>query len=365
MTGKVAALTGPMKVEIQEYPLPTPEKGALLAEIIRSNLCGSELHIWRWAHPIIKNAVLGHEMIARIHTLGEGVETDYAATPVSVGDRIVAPYYITCLRCAACARGDLHLCQNAYRWWSQPPEKPPHFTGTFATHYYIQPNQYFYRVPESLPSDIVAGANCGLSQVLFGLEEAGLTSGETLLILGAGGLGLYATAVAKEKGARVIVVDAVASRLELAGEYGADELIDLSTLDREGVAAKVLSLTRNLGADLSLEVAGVPGAFVDALNMTRVAGRVLSIGNVSVGEKYEVPIAPGLITRKSLRVMGVVRYKPWYLKKALEFLGRNHEKLDFSKLTVDEFPLTRVQEALIAAESRKAIRPVIVPGLDG
>jgi threonine dehydrogenase-like Zn-dependent dehydrogenase len=227
MKGRLAALVGPKQIEIREYSLPSVEKGAVLTRVLRSNLCGSELHIWRWAHPLIKNAVMGHEMIAQVETLGEGVETDFAGVAIKPGDRVVAPYYLTCLKCAACARGDLNMCQNAYRWWSQSPDTSPHFTGTFATHYYIQPGQFFYKVPEELPSSIVAGANCGLSQVIFGLEKAGLSSGEHLVIQGAGGLGLYATAVAKEKGAIVTVLDGIPSRLELAKDFGADYTLNL------------------------------------------------------------------------------------------------------------------------------------------
>ncbi len=361
MKGKVAALVGPKQVEIREFELPKPGKGALLGKILRSNLCGSELHIWKWTHPIIKNAVLGHEMIAEVYELGEGVETDYSGQKVAVGDRIVAPYYITCRKCPPCARGDFQLCQNAYQWWSQSPEKYPHFTGTFATHYYIHPDQYFYKVPDSLPSDIVAGANCGLSQVIFGLEQADLSSGETLIILGAGGLGLYATAVAKEKGAKVIVVDGITQRLDMASDFGADALVNISGRESQDVVEEILKLTGGVGADVVLEVAGVPGAFVDALAMVRVAGRIISIGNVSIGPTHEVSIAPGLITRKSVRIIGVVRYKPWYLKKALEFLERVLVKVDFSKMSATEFTLANVSEALQQAEARRVIRAVIVP----
>lgn len=361
MKGKVAALVGPKKVEIMEFELPKPEKNALLAKVLRSNLCGSELHIWRWAHPIIKNAVLGHEMIGEVYEQGEGVKSDYDGQPVKPGDRIVAPYYVTCRKCPACARGDFNLCQNAYRGWSQPPEQPPHFTGTFATHYYIQADQYFYKVPDSLPSAIVAGANCGLSQVIYGIDQANLKNGETILIQGAGGLGLYATAVAKEKGARVIVVDAIAQRLDMAADFGADHLVDCSGRASQQIVEEVTKLTGGAGADVVLEVAGVPQAFAEALEMVRAAGRVISIGNVSLGPEHEVSIAPGLITRKCAVVIGVVRYKPWYLKKSLEFLERTQSKVDYARMSATEFSLEEVNDALQKAEARSVIRAAIVP----
>lgn len=361
MKGRVAALVGPKKVEIQEYPLPKAGKGAVLTKVLRSNLCGSELHIWRWTHPLIKNAVLGHEFIGEVYELGEGVTTDYAGNEIKVGDRVVAPYFLTCQKCKPCSRGDFHLCQNAYQWWCHTPETEPHFTGTFATHYYIQPNQYFYRVPEELPSSILAGANCGLSQVIFGLEKAKLGSGDYLVIQGTGGLGLYATAVAKEKGAVVIAVDAVAARLDIANEFGADYSINISEVSEEEMYDRIQEITNGDGADVVLEVAGVSQAFTQGLNMLRPTGKLISIGNVSVDPKFAVPLTPGIITRKSIEIIGVVRYNPWYLLKAIKFLQRTFRSVDYNKLTDKEFKLEEVQEALEQAEARTVTRAVIVP----
>lgn len=361
MKGRLAALIGPKQVQIREYPLPSVEKGAVLARVLRSNLCGSELHIWRWTHPLIKNAVLGHEMIAEVEALGEGIETDFAGNPIKKGDRVVAPYFLTCLKCAACSRGDFNMCQNAYRWWSQPPDTPPHFTGTFATHYYIQPGQFFYKVPEELPSSIVAGVNCGLSQVIFGLEKAALSSGEHLIIQGAGGLGLFATAVAKEKGAIVTVLDGIPSRLKLAKEFGADYTIDINSFSGDALSKKVIEITPRNGADVVLEVAGAPAAFTEGIQLLRTCGRLISIGNVSIDKEFEVSIAPGWITRKSITVIGVVRYNPWYLLKALEFLKRTFRKVNYENLTDKTFSLDQVQEALEQAENRTVTRAVIIP----
>jgi threonine dehydrogenase-like Zn-dependent dehydrogenase len=163
--GRVAALTGPAEVAVKEFEVPEPEPGAVLVKVRRANVCGSEVHIYHFRHPLIRECVLGHEFVGEVLALGEGVSTDYAGNPVEVGDRVIAPYFLTCRRCPACLRGDFNLCQRAYTFWSRPPEDDPHFHGAFATHYYVHPEQYFYKVPESVPDNTVAGANCGLSQV--------------------------------------------------------------------------------------------------------------------------------------------------------------------------------------------------------
>jgi threonine dehydrogenase-like Zn-dependent dehydrogenase len=361
MKGKVAFLKAPKEVEIRGYELPKPGPGAMLLKVRRSNLCGSELHIWSGNHPVIKgDIVLGHETIGEILELGNGVEKDYAGNPVKIGDRIVAPYYLTCMKCKACLRGDFYLCHNAYAYWVKHPDVYPHFHGTFATHWYVHPNQYFFKVPDEVSDQIAASANCALSQVYFGIEQACLTGGEYILIIGAGGLGLNATAIAKEKGAKVIVVDAVKDRLQLAKEFGADFTIDINEYNTiEERVKKVNEITGGEGADVVLEVAGVPQAFVDGVHYARLGGRLIEIGNVSPQKTVE--IGPALITRKALHVIGVVRYNPWYLYKSLQFLKENSNKYPYYKFTDKEYSLDEVQLALERAEKRLVTRAVIVP----
>lgn len=362
MQGTVAALTGPKEVALKEFAVPDPGPGAVLLKIRRANVCGSELHIWRFHHPLIRECVLGHEFVGEILALGEGVSTDYSGQPVKAGDRVVAPYFLTCRRCPACLRGNFNLCQRAYTYWSQPPEKAPHFTGAFGTHYYVHPDQYFYKVPDSVPDAAVAGANCGLSQVLFGLDQIGLRAGDSLVVQGAGGLGLYAAAVGHDMGARVTVIEAIPDRIELARKFGAAEIVDLREhATPEARLDRVKELTGGQGADVVLEVTGVPAAFTEALHLVRPAGTVVEIGNVNVGPEHETPVAPGLITRKGIRVQGFVRYQPWYLDRALRFLERRIGDHPFAGLSDREYSLEQVSEALLGTESKRVARPAIVP----
>ena len=96
MYGKVVYMTEPEHLEYKEYELPKPAHGAILVKVRRTNVCGSELHIWRGHHPAIKKGVLGHEMIGEVYELGEGIKTDYAGNEIKIGDRIVSTYFLTC-----------------------------------------------------------------------------------------------------------------------------------------------------------------------------------------------------------------------------------------------------------------------------
>ncbi|MEW9677208.1 zinc-binding dehydrogenase [Lentibacillus sp. L22] len=361
--GRVAIMDEPEKLSYQDYELPSPETGAVLLKVLRSNICGSELHIWRGQHPTKKRGVLGHEMIGVIHSLGEGVETDYAGVPVKVGDRIVCAYYITCKKCKACKEGQFHLCEHAYDFWNQQPEVGSHFHGTFATHYYVHPNQYFYKVPDDVSDAAAASANCALSQVYFGLDKSGITYNQSIVIQGAGGLGLNATAIAKERGATVIVIDGVESRLVQAKQFGADYVINMNDYQSlEERIQVVLELTDHTGADFALEVTGVPAAFAEGIYYIRPGGKYVTIGNITPGKTVEFD--PGLLTRKSIQIIPVVRYNPWYLHKALEFLSRTKDKYPFDQMLDKSFSMDEIKLALDKSAKKEVIRGTIIIGGD-
>jgi L-iditol 2-dehydrogenase len=362
MQGRVAALTGPCEVAVKEFTVPEPEPGAVLTRVRRANVCGSEIHVFHFHHPLIRECVLGHEFVGEIAALGDGVTTDHAGEPVAVGDRVIAPYFQTCRRCRACLAGAFNLCVHAYDFWSRPPEEAPHFHGAFATHYYIHPDQYFFKVPDAVPDTVVAGANCGLSQVLFGLQQSGLAAGDSVVVQGAGGLGLYAAAVAADAGAQVVVVEGIEQRIELARRFGAHEIVDMREHETaDARAERVRELVDGPGADVVLEVSGVPAAFVEGLALARPGGTLIEIGNVNIGPEHEVAVAPGLITRKALRIQGHVRYHPWYLHRALRFLERRQDAHPFAELTDREYGLESVAEAIERAEAKAVARPAVVP----
>jgi threonine dehydrogenase-like Zn-dependent dehydrogenase len=359
-SGSVASLESPRNVEIQSYDLPSPEPGAVLTEVVRANICGSELHIWSGNHPLIKDGVLGHEALCRVAELGSGVETDYNGTPIEEGDLVVPAYFITCGKCQYCGQGELGHCDNAYRGWSKPPDEWPHYNGTFATHYYIHPDQYFYGVPEGIEEGAAASANCALSQVLFGIDEVGIENNDTVIVQGVGGLGINAIAVARERGAEVIAIDGVDSRLKLAGEFGADHRIDFREHDTvDDRVDRVHELTDGLGGDVAIEVTGVPDAFSEGIELLRKGGRYLEMGNIVPGETTDFD--PGKLTRKSINIVSTMRYDPWYLQEALEFLERHGDEYPFGRLLDSEFPLEDVDHALEESNERTVTRASLVP----
>ncbi len=212
--GRAAAFYGPGKpMEIKAYRVPDPEPGAAVVKVTLANICGSDLHQWRGEFDVAKFGrpypqILGHEMTGTIHALGAGLDRDTAGNPLRPGDRVIWRYFYPCGKCRPCMKRVFRACPFARAYLTTSCDEPPHFYGAFADYYYLRPGAALFRVPDELPDELVAPANCALSQVLYSLHRIGVWLGDAVLIQGAGGLGLYAIAAAKERGAgQVIVVD--------------------------------------------------------------------------------------------------------------------------------------------------------------
>ena len=217
-----------------------------------------------------------------------------------------------------------------------------------------------YKVPDNVPDYAASSANCALSQVFFGLDRANVRYEETLLVQGAGGLELHAMSVAKARGARVIAIDGVDLRLKRAKAFGADELVDMRAYPTmEARIGRVRELTNSLGPDVVLEVAGIPEAFLEAINLVRNGGRVAELGNISMGLTITVP--PAMITFKSISVTGVATYNPHYLNKALHFLSEHMDRYPYHELVDAEFPLDQAAEAMDKSDRKEITRAALVP----
>ena len=358
MKGTIAFIPAAHKLDFFQYEVPDPPAGGLIAEITQTNVCGSEVHMWKGEFGR-RGIMPGHEMSGRILALGKDVATDWAGVAVKTGDRIAPVYYTVCNRCENCVEGNHAGCVNRVMGAAHP-DIPPHFTATFATHYYLKPEQNFYRIPDNVPDLIAASANCAMSQVFWSLDRGRLKYGENLLVQGAGGLGLHAMAIAKARGAQVIAMDGVDLRLAQARRFGADEVIDIRQYpDTKARQARVRELLGGKGPDVVLEVAGIPEAFVEAVGLVRNGGRVVEVGNIS--GTLTATIAPSLITFKSLEIHGVATYPPHYLKKTLDFLAAHINRYPYLELCDAKFPLSRAAEAMDKSERREVVRAALFP----
>ena len=351
--------------EIEEYDVPSPEPGAVLLRMTQAGICGSDLHVWRGDQVNVPlpptGRAMGHEGTGTIGQLGEGVSTDTLGTPVQEGDRVVYSAVFPCYHCHPCLRGDTNWCtRRAY----PAAGVYPYFTGTYADYLYLPPRHPFFRVPDELSDELLGPVNCAMGTVTTGLLRAGAGQGDTVVVMGAGGLGLHAIAMAKDMGAhKVIALDRLDNRLRLAEEFGADHTINVE--EANTVAARVQQirdLTNGQGADIVMELVGRAELLAEGIDMLSNGGTFIEIGDIVAGR--EVSIDPSkLLSGKS--IMGSRMYRPSLLPTLLDYLVRNRYKLPFHTIISHKFPLTQVNEAFEKAEwhqrQTEITRAVLVP----
>ena len=364
-TGRAALFFGPGRpMELTELPVPDPAPGAVVVRITRANICGSDLHIWRGDGSLGDMAradgrIIGHEMTGVVHALGAGVTTDWAGEPLAEGDRVAYQYFAPCGRCRSCVRGRTEACARSFKVLTGKPTVFPHFRGAYADYFYVTPQSAIYKVPDAVTDTMVAGVNCALAQVVMGLERVQVGMGDRVVIQGAGGLGLYATAVARERGAeQVIVIDGIDDRLALARTMGADHTIDLrtSTTAEERVAA-LWELTGGWGADVVCELVGETSAIEEGLGMVGLGGRYLEIGTFFAGTS--VVLDPGRLVMANIRIEAVASYDAHSLQRALGFLERHAADLPLDQMVVD-YPLERINEAFADQDAGRVTRASLV-----
>ncbi len=352
-TGKAAVFYAPGKpFELRDVPIPDVEPDAALIKVSLANICGSDLHFWRGDAPLKISEdgwIYGHEMMGVVAKLGAKLQTDSLGRPLREGDRVAYTYFVACGRCPSCLNNQPAACPNKI---GRPlgPSTFPHFHGAFAEYYYLRPGGAVFAVPDALTDELVSPVNCALSQVLFGLHQAGLRFGGSVVIQGAGGLGVQAAAVAKDMGAAtIIVVDQVAGRLALAKAFGADHTIDLKEIpERKDRVALVRKLTGGFGADVACDFVGFPQVIPEGIEMLGPGGTYLEIGTISRGAKIE--LEPAQLVWGAKKIVGVIMYDPWVIPRALDFLVRNRTRFAFDRLISNKYPLENINEAFAACE---------------
>lgn len=355
MRGRVAVLRAyGGEFELREYPVPEPEPGAILIRLTRAGICGSDLHIWRGEMKDVYGAVprdltFGHEMCGRVERLGAGVSVDSAGRPLREGDRVTFMYFFPCGRCPVCLSDEMGACPRKGRA-NRAAGTPPYFNNAYGDFYYLRPVHHIFRIPDEVSDDVATPANCALAQVIFGFRRAGLRAGHSVVIQGAGGLGLNAVAAARDAGAApVIVIDQVPERLALARAFGADHTLSLADLAAaEQRVAAVMDLTGGFGADIAVDVVGYPEVIPEGLRMLRGGGCYLEIGSIAPGNVFSYDATA--LVRGSVRLAAVSNYSPWALAEALAFLRRGAARFPFERLVSHVFPLERISEAFAQAD---------------
>ncbi len=349
-------------LEIREFPLPSPEAGAVLVKVEMAGVCGTDVHLWHGQLPIPLPVILGHETVGRIEQLGAGPATDWTGKRLAAGDRITWSSSITCGECYYCRlKKQPTRCLNRKAYGiSYNCSEAPHLLGGYSDYIYLQPKTAVFSLPDDLPTETVVGAGCALVTAIHGLEHAGVEWGDQVVIQGSGPVGLACLALACDRGAeRVIVIGGPEHRLEQARQFGADVCLDVSKTTMADRRRQILDLTGGFGADVVLECVGIPQAVTEGLDLCRDGARYLVLGHY--GDAGTIAFNPHTITRKQLVMAGSWGFEPRHTYAGLRFLTRTRKRFPFERLVSTPFSLERASEALQATASWAGCKSVIVP----
>ncbi len=211
-------MTAPGKIEFQEIPVPQPQPGEALIQIMKIGICGSDIHVYHGEHPFTSYPVTqGHEVSGVVHALGTGV------TGLTVGQKVTIQPQVVCGACYPCRHGKYNLCENLKVMGFQ--------TTGVASQYFAVDAAKVTPLPESM--DLDEGAMIEpLAVAVHAVRRAGDVAGQDICVLGAGPIGILVAQAAKGMGARrVMVTDVSGLRLEKAKECGADFCVNTKEKD--------------------------------------------------------------------------------------------------------------------------------------
>jgi L-iditol 2-dehydrogenase len=356
MESRVAVVTAfDRPLEIWAVPVPALEPGSALVRVDAATLCGTDAHRWQNHTPVALPFVPGHETCGTI-VEHNGPIFDILGAPLAAGDRIISSYS-NCGHCYWCkVTRQTTLCPEVRYFGGWHPDL---LIGGCSELHYFPPGASFIRVPAHVSSPLAASAACALRTVMHAFELVGrIDPHETVLIQGAGPLGLYAAALARERGAKkVLLIGAPTVRVEAALAFGADEVLNMDDVpDAAERVAWVHDRTGGRGADIVVNCASSP-AFAEAIGLARRGGHIVTVG---VAGKADITYGSPLLWR-GLRIDFVVMAEPRHFMQAIEFLSSASGRFPFERMLSGRFDLDGTSEAMRGMAEFREIKPVIYP----
>jgi threonine dehydrogenase-like Zn-dependent dehydrogenase len=372
---RAAVMTGPGELEVRTFPVPEPEPGAVLMRVRLSGICGTDKHTFRGETTQYAGTpnerrvrfplICGHENVGVVEATGGEVLADDGSR-LRPRDRIVPAANVPCGACWFCLNDHpYYLCEQMEDYGnSLNVARAPSLFGGWAELMYLLPGTPIFRVPDELPDELAVLTE--VMAVTHGVETARRVShvdfGESVVVYGVGPLGLCHLLKSRLLGCgKLVAIDRLSSRLEIAGELGATLTLNADELDGEELLARVREHTVR-GADVVHDCSGVPQTFVNALRMVRVGGIVVESGAfVDLGA---VQVNPNRdICTTNVTVIGIGGETATSYAPAMELLARNRDRLPLARIVTHRMALEDARDALELAQRDGAMKVVLDPAL--
>ena len=321
---KVIQVNKPGELVIVEKPEPgLPGAAEATVRIKAAGICGSDVHIFHGKNPFATYPrILGHEAAGEVTQVGPGV------TNVKIGDHVAIDNVLSCGKCYACVSGRSNVCRSV-------KVLGVHTDGVFSEYVNV-PADHLYVLPADMPWELAATVE-PYAIAAEAVDRGTVTAGDTVLICGAGPIGLVILQAVKSIGAKVLIMDVVDSRLEKAKTMGADVVVNTKKLDLE---KEVMEFTNGEGINVAMEATGViPVLELIIAKLMSPAGRVVVLGFPTEPAK----ISPADIMKRELDIKGSRLNN----KKFGEVIGWfADKKVDPSVLVSHVLPYTEVEQGM-------------------
>jgi putative phosphonate catabolism associated alcohol dehydrogenase len=331
-TATVAAVwRGGSDIALEKVPVPPLARGEVLARVRLATVCGSDRHTVSGRRDQPCPSILGHETVGEIVAMGAGEARDVAGRPLEVGQRVIWSVTLPCGTCDRCQAGVTAKCRTVRKAGHQSLNSDWGLSGGYAEHVLLPAGLAIAVVDDDLSDAVAAPAACATATVMAVIERAGELTGRRVVVFGAGMLGLGAVAAAAAAGAASVkVVDPLAERQELSGQFGATDVS--STVVESGTS------------DILLEFSGSSSALQDGLRQLDVQGVAVLAG--AVAADAAVALNPEQVVRSQLSILGVHNYEPRHLGAALRFLRDTRDRFPWAELVAEPRPLGEIADLL-------------------
>ena len=343
---RAVTFQGPGEVRLEERPEPEPlAPGDAVVRVEATGICGSDLHIYHGRVRIEPGFTLGHEYVGTVVAADDGVSR------VGPGDRVLGTFHTACGTCHLCRLGVFHQCDEARVFGHGA--RLGSLQGTQAE-LALVPNadMTLRRVPDGLSDHAALFAGDVLGTGYHAIEAAGLRLGDTCAVIGLGPVGLCAVMAARAAGAsRVVAVDRVPERLEIARDLGAEPVHGVE----EDARAVVKEATDGRGVDIAVEAVGHPEALELACRLARKAGTVSVVGVYA--ERADVHM--GLVWTKALRLVTGYANVIAHLDSVLALMTSG--RLDPAPLVTHDLQLEDAGEGYAIYDRHEALKVILRP----
>jgi len=342
---------GNRELQILDFPDPTPGPGEVVLEIKASGMCGSDLKFYRAVGgasalglgKINGPLIAGHEPCGVVVAVGAGVSEKQA----KVGMRVMQHHYRGCGVCDHCNTGWMQLCVEGVA-------EVYGATGHGAHARYMKcPARTLVPLPDELSFDAGAAISCGTGTAWGALHRLELQGDQTIAVFGQGPVGLSATLLASELGARVIALDTSPERLARAKEFGADVLIN--PLEVTDVVQAIRDATHGRGADASMDCSSSPQARQQAVKCVRTWGKACFVGE---GDSVTLDVSPDIL-RRQVTIIGSWTFSTVGQAACARYVADREISLD--KLFTHRWKLDQAEEAYKLFDKQTSGKGVILP----